>query len=259
MVAERSILIADSRTKLAHQEYSPLRTWFMAFSDILNQRSDDSTFRLIMRKDNPYGLWTQRPPELTVLDHVRQEWPHKETVGNHIHTVLQNLRTEFPLNGINYLSTRPAMIKVVRAAALLHDVAKKSGPYNHNHPFESAQESERYLEWMGFDTRQIRLCLHLIAHHDMIGRAVNRSAKESVSDIVRLCETPAVLQCLYALTIADISSIEGLMKIPHILEDSRTLTMLAYPQIVSKRNGSVHYSFPTTVLARGFEPLTSRL
>lgn len=221
-----------------------LEVWCRDFSDILGRNLADEEFRGIIVKDNPDGLWRRRPPELRALDCIDQSWPHTQTVGEHTYNVLQSLRTEITLNGINYLSARPAMVAVLRAATLFHDIGKRTGPDNFNHPFDSAQQAESYLRMMGFNDNQRRLCLHLIGNHDVLGKVSNPKARETIEDIVKLCQTPAILQCLLALTIADISNIKGLMQNPRILNDVLAAANLAYAKIAFlNRREQIFYSF----------------
>jgi hypothetical protein len=223
----------------------PTQRWCQELGLYLRTDPPDAEFRYMMSKWNQDGFWNQRPSELKKLDHVYQIWPHYETVGNHIHSVIQNLNTSLPINGVDYLHQtdrdRNGMIRALRAATLLHDVSK-TDPFNANHPYDSAEISYReYLRWMGLSKEEKELAVLLIRHHDTIGMAINRNeASTTIDHIVSLFTTPAILQCAYALTVADISSIKGLRENnPAILEEVRAASSIALKRILAKKNGEI--------------------
>lgn len=220
------------------KEILPLNEWLWTFSKFLDSNPDDDTFRNMMKKDNSAGLWERRPNELARLDVVVQEWPHNETVGNHIYSVVQNLDTESPLNGINYLasSKRIGMKKALRAATFFHDIAKVNDVADIQHPQHSADMVESYLRTMNFTPQETWLCYFLIKNHDLIGKTVNPKDTTEVSKLADICHGfPSILQCLSALTIADISSINGLKIInPNVISDVKLAVKLAYKEILDK-------------------------
>jgi len=214
--------------------------WLTIFGKFLSSDPDDNTFRIMMSKENPTGLWINRPYELARLDSVVQEWPHRETVGNHIYSVVQKLNTEIPLNGVNYLAhpKRKGIKKALRAAAFFHDFAKVNDVGDIKHPFRSADMVESYLKIMNFTPEETWLCHFLIKHHDLIGKTINRNDPTEVNKLVDICHGfPTILQCLNALTIADISSIPDLQKmVPYnIVDDINMAVHLAYTEI-KRRN-----------------------
>lgn len=219
------ILIPGKREKL------PDQLWFENLGTFLKTNPNDNEFRGKLSIDNPEGLWKFRPKKLKALDYIMQDFPHTESVGDHTYHVVMNLQTSFKENelysDVNYLIKKPDMVRVIRVAALFHDNGKRYGAGKDGHAYDSAQEVEHYLKWMDFNDKEIKLCLHLIAHHDILGKAANPHAKETVEDIIKICPTPSILQCLWILTMADIRSIEGLMKIPNILKNITEITRAA--------------------------------
>lgn len=197
-----------------------VKEWFMSFGELLRINPTDEEFRKALNKDSPNSLWNKRPPELLLLDYVPQVWPHYETVGSHNYSVLMALNTDRPLlNETSYIKDRPDMIKVIRAAALLHDVGKLKDPANHKHPYESAQAVDDFLDYMKFNGREKKLCLFLIAHHDILGKAANPKDTTEIGTVRKICKTRAILQCLWILTVADVSTIKGIMdNDQHVLE-----------------------------------------
>lgn len=179
-----------------------------------------------MSSEGPDSIWNTRPLILKKLDAIPQLWPHTQTVGLHTYNVCMKLDTTGIKNDDDI-----DRIKVVRAASLFHDNGKKNDPTNDRHPLDSAQEVDHYLKLMDFNVKEIKLCLHLIAHHDVLGKTVNPQAKETVDDIVKICQTPEVIDCLLALTVADIKSIKGLIEIPHIIENINIISNIAKTKV----------------------------
>lgn len=233
------VQILVSRT----QEKLPNQLWFENLGAFLDTNPNDNEFRGNLSKDNPNSLWNNRPKKLKVLDDIFQHLPHTESVGDHSYHVAMNLNTEKSYNHINYLYNNPELKKIIRTVAILHDVGKRRNTGDKKHPYNSAQEVEQYLKWMNFNDKEIKLCLHLIAHHDFLGKASNPRAKETIDDLIKICPKPAILQCLWAITIADVSSIKGLMKIPNILENI-TKMALAADYKLQKNEEKRAYSFP---------------
>ncbi|PIU37434.1 hypothetical protein COT02_00885 [Candidatus Roizmanbacteria bacterium CG07_land_8_20_14_0_80_34_15] len=233
------------------KETLPINEWLRAFSKFLDSNPDDDTFRSMMKKNNSAGLWKKRPDELARLDVVVQEWPHRETVGNDIYSVIQNLSTEAHLlNGVNYLSSskRIGIKKALRTAAFFHDIAKVNDVADIRHPQHSADMVESYFRTMNFTAQEIWLCYFLIKNHDLIGKTVNPKDTTEVSKLVDICHGfPSILQCLGALTIADISSIPGLKRInPNIISDVNQAIKLAYKEISNRnaKRGNPSYNLP---------------
>jgi UTP:GlnB (protein PII) uridylyltransferase len=226
------------------RENFTMNTWLKALGNFLASNPDDNTFRMMMNRDNELGLWANRPYELARLDLIQQVWPHLETLGNHTHSVIQNLNTEVPIGGKNYLADpkRKGMIKALRAAAIFHDIAKMHDVGDQKHPLHSAQMVESFFKAMNFTEYEAWLCQLLIKNHDLIGKAVNRNDPTEVDLIVRKChDSPAILQCLRAITIADISSITELQKTVNynILSDVEMAVKLALAEIERRKNGKV--------------------
>lgn len=219
-------------------EENKLHNWFRVLGSILNSNMSDARFRGTLSSEGPDSIWNTRPLILKKLDAIPQLWPHTQTVGLHTYNVCMKLNT----TGIKN-TTDIDRVKVVRAAALFHDNGKKNDPTNDRHPFDSAQEVDHYLKWMDFNEKEIKLCLHLIAHHDVLGKTVNPQAKETVDDVVKICQTPEVIDCLLALTVADIKSIEGLIEIPHIIENINIISNIAKTK-AQKRNQGRSYFLP---------------
>ena len=238
--------LEDSKPKILisgihDRENLPIPQWLSIFGTFLSSNPTDATFRIIMNKDNPAGLWINRPKELTQLDGIMQEWPHRETVGNHIHTVVQNLDTESSINGFNYLALpkRSGMKKALRAAAFFHDIGKIKDITDPKHPQHSADMAESYFKIMNFTPEEVWLCHFLIRHHDLIGKIVNRNDPMEVNRLIDICHGfPTILQCLHAITIADISSIPELLNgvSYNIITDVNLAVKLAYEEI--KRRSS---------------------
>lgn len=241
-MTEKKVVLISRHDSLVSEDHR-LRNWFQNLGIFLNTHPSDNEFRGKLSKDNPDSLWNARPLILKKLDYVPQFWFHTENVGFHTYHVAMNLDTEKTYNGVDYLKKRPNMIKVIRAAALFHDNGKRNDPANHNHPYDSAQEVEQYLKWMDFNDKEVQLCLHLIANHDILGKSVNPHTKKTVEDITKICQTPAILQCFWILTIADIKSIEGLIKIPNILENITEVVQIAYHRF-KKMEEKKLYSLP---------------
>jgi len=204
-------------------EEQKLQQWFKNLGNLLKTHPSDDEFKRELNIDDPKSMWNTRPLFLKKLDLVPQFWLHTENVGLHIYHVAMNLNTEKIINK-----------SVVRAATLLHDNGKRNDPTNHNHPLDSAQEAEKYLKWMDFNKKEIELCLHLIANHDFLGKIVNLQAKETIDDVIKICPTLEILNCLLVFTIADIGSIEGLIKIrPNILNDIISVYVKAKSKLLS--------------------------
>lgn len=221
-----SILIPGKQEKL------PTQLWFENFGTFLKSHPDDKKFCERLTDE----FWKTRPKKLKELDNIFQEFPHTENVGDHSYHVATNLDTAVSYNGENYLKDKPDIIKVVRTAAILHDIGKRRS-LSERHTYESAQEVEQYLKWMDFSDREINLCLHLIAHHDIIGKVANPKAKETIDDIIKIClESPIVLQCLWTFTMADIGSIKGIMEsTPNILNIITKITRAADYQLKKRK------------------------
>ena len=241
MTEEKAILIPRQDSLVS--EDRKLRSWFQDLGIFLNTYPSDNKFRGKLGKDNTDSLWNARPLILKKLDYVTQFWFHTENVGLHTYHVAMNLDTEKTYNGVDYLKKRPDMVKVIRAAALFHDNGKRNDPANTDHPYDSAQEVEQYLKWMNFNDKEIRLCLHLIANHDVLGKVANPHAKKTIDDIIKICQTPAILQCLWVFTIADVRSIEGLMRMPNILKKITEIVRDVYPHLKKEVEKKV-YSLP---------------
>lgn len=227
------------------KELLTITEWLTKLGDYLSTNPSDEEFKEMMSKKNENGLWTHRPEELTKLDLVLQEWPHHESVGSHTYSVIQKLDTKTPLNGINYLnSSRTGMIKALRAAAIFHDIGKGKNIDN-KHPKHSADMVESYLEIMKFTPAETWLCHFLIRFHDIIGKTVNRNEKEEVDFVADICHGyPSILQCLKAITIADVSSIPGIsIAVGHdVLPEINLAVKLAYEEIL-RRNSSKEKRF----------------
>ena len=214
----KQILTLEPKGSLRESLFSEeqkLQQWFKNLGNFLKIHPSDDEFRKELDIDDSNSMWNTRPLFLKKLDLVPQYWFHTETVGLHTNHVARNLNTTKVIN-------KPDVdrVKVIRAAALLHDNGKRNDPANHNHPLDSAQEVEQYLIWMDFNKKETELCLHLISNHDFLGKIINPQAKETIDDVIRICPTLEILECLYAFSIADIGSIEGLLKIwPTILND----------------------------------------
>ena len=221
MIEKKVILIPRQDSLMS--EDRKLQSWFQNLGIFLNTHPSDNEFRGKISKDSPDSLWNARPLILKKLDYVPQFWLHTENVGLHIYHVAMNLDTEKTYNDVDYL--------------------KKRHPANYNHPYDSAQEVEQYLRWMDFNDKEVQLCLHLIANHDILGKSVDPHTKKTVEDIIKICQTPAILQCLWVLTIADVRSIEGLIKIPNILENITEVVQIAYHRF-KKMEEKKLYSLP---------------
>jgi hypothetical protein len=223
------------------KEKSPDQLWFKELGSFLKKNPNDNEFRGKLSKDNPHGLWNTRPKALTELDNIFQELPHTENVGDHSYHVSMNLNTEESFNGENYLANKPDMLKVVRSVAILHDNGKRKNPHNPKHPYESAQEVEKYLKWMDFNSKEIELCLRLINHHDILGMVIR--GHKNISDVIKICHgSPAILQCLWAFTIADVSSIKGLMQdFPNVIKNITEVAKSADHEIRRKSGKVIFY------------------
>lgn len=221
-----------------NKEILTMTEWLFRLGNYLSTNPTDEEFREMMNRKNPNGLWTNRPEELSILDLVNQVWPHHESVGFHTYSVVQKLDTRAPLNGINYFnSSRTGMIKALRAAAIFHDIAKGKDIGDHKHPQHSADMVESYLKIMKFTPAETWLCHFLIRFHDIIGKTVNRNEKEEVGFIADICHGyPAILQCLKAITIADVSSIPGIsIVVGHdVLPEINSAVKLAYEEIMRR-------------------------
>ena len=145
-------------------------------------------------------------------------------------------------------------LKIAELAAIFHDVAKGQDIGDRKHPQHSADMVESFLKIMEFTPAETWLCHFLIRFHDAIGKAVNRNEKEEVNFIADICHGYlTILQCLGAITIADISSIPGIStSVGHdVLPEINLAIKLAYEEIqrrnAKKERRSVHlpsvYSF----------------
>lgn len=251
----QKILVAHINDK----EILSIPIWLKNFSNFLNSNPNDATFRNMMSKNNSAGLWVKRPNELARLDVIVQEFPHHETVGNHIYSVVQALNTETNLNGINYLADprRKGIKKALRSAAFFHDIAKVNDVADLNHPLHSADIAESYLKAMNFSQEEVWMCYFLIKNHDLIGKTVNRKDPTEIGHLVDICHGfPTILQCLRDLTVADISSIPKLQEITpyNIINDVNKAVRLAYKEIKDRnsRKTKPYHHFP---IIKIFSPL----
>ncbi|MEK7597305.1 MAG: hypothetical protein AAB441_01525 [Patescibacteria group bacterium] len=208
-----------------------MHQWFKNLGNLLKIHPSDDEFRRELDIGNPKSMWSTRPLILQKLDFVPQFWFHNETVGQHINHVARNLDTTGVIN-------KPDVdrVKVIRAATLFHDNGKRNDPTNPKHSLDSAQEVEHYLKWMDFNKKEIELCLHLIANHDFLGKIVNSQTKETIDDVLKICPTLEILNCLFILTKADIGSIENLIKIsPNILNDIDSVYVKAKKKLLREK------------------------
>lgn len=238
----------------------PRAQWHRELGIFLNTNPTDAQFRLAMNKKNSAGFWVKRPLDFASIDQVDQVYPHLKSVGNHIYDVVQNLNTEISINGINYLlqPKRAGIKKALRFAALYHDYAKKDDVYDIKHPEHSAFMAESFLREMEFTPEEVWMCHFLIKHHDLIGKTINRTDPTEVNHLVKICHGyPAILQSLWALTIADISSIPELQKLVsyNLINDINLAAKMALKEIMEQNSmkSLPTFHFPKNIKLFPFE------
>jgi hypothetical protein len=137
---------------------------------------------------------------------------HKENVGNHSRTVASNAKITSEYNAL------PEHYKVlVELAAYLHDIGK--GPkirwrktdglqlIDPNHPLRSMYYLERIFkeEIESFSDNDMLLLIKLLCYHDLIGDIAGKG--RNISELTRIIKSENELNCLFALSKGDISSI----------------------------------------------------
>lgn len=124
--------------------------------------------------------------------------------------------------------------RLLRAAAIFHDVGKLLDPLNVRHAVDSAIICEPYLADFALSPADHAAALAAVRHHDVLGRICQ--GRLTVDEAVDLFGTPRIAALTARLSRADVGAIRGLARVvPSIEAADRAVQALFVARRFSQR------------------------
>jgi len=142
-------------------------------------------------------------PEWKRLLNCRQHRTHDYCLDVHTLSVLKRVREA---EGFDELIDYDKLI--VLYSALLHDIDKKEGIVDAEHPMRGAKTSSSILFKLGFDEEFINDIYLLIYYHPVIGLMASDRICLTDEELVKIFKNHKILELQTMLSIADIKSVQ---------------------------------------------------
>jgi len=150
-----------------------------------------------------YDVVIKAVPEWKRLINCKQHVTHDFTLDIHTFLVIKKIKET---NSYKKLQNYEKLILLY--AALFHDIEKKEGQVDNEHPQKGAKKAQDILIRLGFDQQFIMYVKDIILNHQILGRIACKKMVFDDVDLKNRIKTKDLLKFLAIFSVADIKSVK---------------------------------------------------